>query len=239
MVREPEILRAYLRAVFRHWWFLVVEIVLVFVDFAERWFNIWIQPPHWLFLTIGIVVLVVAQYRAFRELYQSSRQAQNSRTSQLRIVADVGSRYILQRVSDQDRIHFSGSFLEFRLMVENTGARNSSVNKYKVEVRELRQTFTNLQSVEALQRIDGRHCTHGLQPDRVLSRTGIVRVDAESTTDRGLLLFYIPEMNTACFANAGLPPGEGMEKFRNLHCRLTLTDTTESVTAEDFELQEA
>ena len=45
MVREREILWAYVRAVFRHWWVLVVEIVLVAVDFGERWFNIWSQPP--------------------------------------------------------------------------------------------------------------------------------------------------------------------------------------------------
>ena len=238
-MRESEILRAYLRAVFRHWWFLVVEIVLVFVDFAERWFNIWLQPPHWLFLTIGIVVLVVAQYGAFRELYQTSRQAQNLRTSQLRIVSEEGSRYILQRVSDQDRIHFRGAFLEFRLMVENTGERKSSVNKYSVEVLELRQTFANLQPVEVMHMIYGRHCTHGLQPDRVLSKTGIIKVDAENTTNRGLLLFFIPEMTTVCFSNAGYPPGDGMEKYRNLHCRLTLTDTMGSLATEEFELQEA
>ncbi len=131
MVREREILWAYVRAVFRHWWFIVVEILLVAVDFAERWFNIWIQPPHWLLLTIGIAVLAAAQYRAFRELYQThskalvgletERAASNSRTSQLRILPDEGSRYILQRVSDQDRIHFRGAFLEFHLMVENGG----------------------------------------------------------------------------------------------------------------------
>src|SRR6266853_149651 len=157
-MREREILWAYLRAVFRHWWVLVVEIVLVVVDIAERWFNIWIQPPHWLFLTIGVAVLVVAQYLAFRELhltyrqalvgFETARAANNSRTSQLRIVPEKGSRYILKPVSDQDRIHFGGAFLEFRLMVENTVQRNAIVNNYKVEVLELGQTFPNLQPAE-------------------------------------------------------------------------------------------
>ncbi len=112
------------------------------------------------------------------------------------------------------------------------------MNKYKVEVCELRQTFVNLKPEEAMQRIGGRHCTHGLDPNRVLSQTGIVRVDAESTTNRGVLIFYIPEMNTVCFATAGYPPRGDMEKYLNLHCRLSLTDTTESSATEEFELHE-
>ena len=73
--------------------------------------------------------------------------------------------------------------VKFHLMIENTGRRNSTVNGYQVEIVELQQTFPNLRPVEGHNGIQGRHCQHGLQPASVLSTTGNIRIEAESTTE--------------------------------------------------------
>ena len=66
------------------------------------------------------------------------------------------------------------------------------MNSYQVESVQLQETFPNLQPQEGQNHIQGRHCQYGLQPGRILSRTGVVRIDAESATDHGTLLFFIP-----------------------------------------------
>jgi hypothetical protein len=76
-------------------------------------------------------------------------------------------------------------------------------------------------------------------PARVLSRTGNIGIEAESATDHGVLVFFIPNLNFQQFTDAGLRMQSEERKFGTLHCRLTLTDTTESSVTQEFELQEA
>jgi hypothetical protein len=162
-----------------------------------------------------------------------------ARTSQLRITPDNGSRYILSPVATVRNADFNGGYFEFHLMVENTGRRNSTVDRYQVEIVELRETFTNLQPQEGQHGVQGRHCQQGMAPNRILSRTGVVRIDAESATDHGTLLFFIPGINAERFVNAGMTMHGEQRQFSPLRCRLTLTDTTNSTTTGDFELVEA
>lgn len=70
------------------------------------------------------------------------------RVSQLRITPDNGSRYILRPVGSVPRADFRGGYLEFHLMIENLGRRDSTVNNYSVEIVELDRTFPNLAPVE-------------------------------------------------------------------------------------------
>ncbi|MFZ1007722.1 MAG: hypothetical protein WAN65_12850 [Candidatus Sulfotelmatobacter sp.] len=57
---------AYCRAVFGHWWVITIEGVLVSLDVVERTFGTWLLPPLWVKVTIGVAVLVIAQFLAYR-----------------------------------------------------------------------------------------------------------------------------------------------------------------------------
>jgi hypothetical protein len=110
-------------------------------------------------------------------------------------------------------------------MIENTGRRDSTVNNYRVEIVELEQTFPNLGPMEGQNGVQGRHCQHGMQPARILSTGGIVRIQAENATNRGTLLFFVPGINLQQFVDRGLRMQGERREFGTLHCRLTLTLT--------------
>lgn len=169
-----------------------------------------------------------------------SLSVHESRVSQLIISADEGSRYILAPVGNVPHGDFNGGYFEFHLMVENVGRRNSTVNSYKVEVKELQKTFPDLRPIEGKNGVQGRHCVHaGMQPGRALSETGNMKIKEESATNHGTLLFHLPGINLGQFVAAGLKMHGEDRKFDPLHCVLTLRDTT-SVSAEyEFTLHEA
>jgi len=123
-------------------------------------------------------------------------------------------------------------------MVENTGRKNSTVNGYQVEIVELERIYPNLRPVEGRNGVQGRHCQYGMQPDRILSTTGNIRIEAESATNHGILLFFIPDITLEQFTNAGLRMQGENRKFGTLRCRLTLSDTTRSLAIQEFVLQE-
>jgi hypothetical protein len=58
MNNELRIIWAYVRAVFGHWWFIIIEVVLVLVDLIERALGTWLLPPRWVRVAIGVAVLV-------------------------------------------------------------------------------------------------------------------------------------------------------------------------------------
>lgn len=184
-----------------------------------------------------------ANYRVFQKqehrisVLSGSVASHEGRASQLRIKPDRASRYILIPVADHLHSDFNGGYFEFCLMVENVGRKNSTVDRYDVEIVELRSTF-RVTPDEGRTGLRGRHCQHGMQPNRILSKTGILRINAESTTDRGTLLFFIPGLSLDLFANSGLKMHGDQRRFDPLHCRLTLTDTTDSTATADFELSE-
>ncbi len=67
MDSELKMVWAYVRAVFGHWWVITIEGVLVGLDLVERAFGTWLLPPRWAKVTIGVAVLVLAQYFAYRD----------------------------------------------------------------------------------------------------------------------------------------------------------------------------
>src|SRR5258708_33213979 len=66
MMAELRLIWTYIRAVFGHWWVITIEVILVLTDFIERIFGTWLVPPRWVKVTIGVAVLMVAQYLAYR-----------------------------------------------------------------------------------------------------------------------------------------------------------------------------
>ncbi|HKW61908.1 MAG TPA: hypothetical protein VJN89_05130 [Candidatus Acidoferrum sp.] len=63
---ELRLIWKYIRAVSRYWWFVTIELILVFADFFERIFGTWLVPPPAVRILIGSGALVVAQYLAYR-----------------------------------------------------------------------------------------------------------------------------------------------------------------------------
>ena len=139
---------------------------------------------------------------------------------------------------DRRRADFNGGYLEFHLMIENTGRRNSTVNGYQVEIIELGQAFPNLRPVEAQNLIISRYANHA-PPARVLTATGNIRIEAESATDRGVLPLFVPGLDMLQFTKAGIQPERESRRYGPIHCRLTVTDTMGATAAGEFELSEA
>lgn len=158
--------------------------------------------------------------------------------SKLRVSAEEGSRYILKPVDKPPHGDFKGGYFEFHLMVENTGSRDSTVRTFNVEVLNLNKSFSNLEPSERRPAIQGRHCVQGIALGQSLSKSGIVRIRANNATDRGILLFFLPDLSMDEFINAGLHMEGPERKFRSLQCRLTLADTTNSSASGTFELHE-
>ena len=77
-----------------------------------------------------------------------------------------------------------------------------------------------------------------LNPQSVLSRNGIIQIEAEAAIGCGTLLFFLPDINMDEFVAAGLHMEEQERKFGTLTCRLTLTDTTQSSASCEFQLTE-
>jgi hypothetical protein len=233
----------WLKALFSETIVSVWLILSAFSTLSTFFFRNWSGKPRLISLASAIIGFAFANYRVFQKqearvlALEEANRSRDDRSAQLRIMADNGSRYILRPVSNVPQGNFNAMFLEFHLMIENAGRRNSAVNGFQVEVRELKQTF-NLKPEEGRHGVQGRHCVQGLNPNSVLSKTGILRVDAEKTTDHGTLVFFISGVSLETFAGAGLHMTGGDRKFPPLHCRLTLTDTAGSTATAEFELHE-
>jgi hypothetical protein len=230
-------LKALVSETFLSIWLVLSALSTLTTFFFPRWSG----KPFYVSLFSLILGFVWANFSVFQK--QRNRIAEldaalashEELASQLRIRR---SRYILTPVANVPHGDFNGGFLWFELMIENTGRRNSTVNGYQVEIVELHQTFENLHPEEGRAGFQGRHCQYVEDSRRVLSRTGNVRIDAESATDHGTLVFFIPSLNLRQFTDAGLRMQGEDRKFGTLHCRLTLTDTTGASATREFELQE-
>lgn len=162
----------------------------------------------------------------------------NERTANLTIHVIEGSRYLLKPIGNVPRAGFEGAHLEFHLMVENTGSRDSTITAYSIHIGELRRDFTGLVPFERVgSLLQGRHFSTPAQNG--LSTTGLVRVPSDSVTDQGILTFWIPGINLDEFAEAGFVMRGDERRFDPIHCALTLTDMTGVSASQQFELGEA
>ncbi len=68
MKKEVQVVWEYLKAVGRYWWIIVVGLGLTIMDFVERIFATWFQPPSWARIATAITGFTIAQYLAYRRL---------------------------------------------------------------------------------------------------------------------------------------------------------------------------
>lgn len=190
-----------------------------------------------------LVGFAAANYRVFRKqeaaaaALQRRLAALENRASLLRITP-FPSNYVLSPANDVRRGDFNGGYVELHLIIENTGRRDSTVNRYDLHITELDVTLPNVVPIENRDMIQGRHAQQGLNRQAVLSRTAMVRIPAENATNRGTLLFHVPGINLEQFAERGVHMTGAERRLGSLHCRLTVTDTTGTSASADFDIRE-
>jgi hypothetical protein len=81
MRNELRIILSYVVAVFRQWWVVVVEGLLVLTDIFERIFGTWLLPSTRIKFGIGFTALVAAQYRAYRQAMIENVELQNEKAA--------------------------------------------------------------------------------------------------------------------------------------------------------------
>jgi hypothetical protein len=237
-------MKEWLKALWSETLFSIWWILSAFSTLSTFFLPGWSGKPRLVSAISTSIGFAWANYRVFQkqQLEVSNLKialgSHEARVSQLRITPDNGSRYILAPIGTVPHGDFRGGYVEFHLMIENTGQRDSTVNNYKLEIVELQQTFLDLKPIERKNGIQGRHCQHGLQPASILSDTGNIRIPAENATNRGTLLFFVPDINLEQFVSEGLQLLGEHRMFGALHCRLTLTDTTQTSATGEFRLEE-
>jgi hypothetical protein len=157
----------------------------------------------------------------------------------LKIYPANRSRYIL-KPPGQGGAHgdFRGGHFQFWLRVENSGNRNSAVDKYKMWIQEFDSEFNIIVPIQVNGLVPGRHCQYSIGNEKYLNEANLIKIPADDSTNVGCLWFYLPELTLEMFANAGLRMQGPERRFGNLHCRLTVTDSNEVSASEDFECHE-
>jgi hypothetical protein len=157
----------------------------------------------------------------------------------LKIYPANRSRYILKPAA-QGGAHgdFRGGHFQFWLRVENSGNRNSAVDKYKIWIQELDREFNGIVPIQERGLVPGRHRQHGVGNEKYLNEANLIKIPGDDSTSVGCLWFYLPELTLEMFVNAGLRMQGPQHRFGNLHCRLTVTDSNGISASEDFECYE-
>jgi hypothetical protein len=226
---------------FLAWWTILSAVSTFSTFFVPSWSG----RLRGLFVVSGVVAFAWANFRVFRDKHaelielQDELAAHNKRLSDLVILEERGSRYILHPVANIQRADFDGLYVEFWLMIENRGLKNSTVISYQVEVVELDRAFSDLRPLEHQNGVQGRNSHFVISRDRTLSSTGNIEIPAERATKRGNLLFHINGITLEQFAAAGMRMNNQDRRFGPLHCRLMITDTTGISASHEFVMPEA
>jgi hypothetical protein len=158
----------------------------------------------------------------------------------LKIHPGNGSRYILKPVGQGGpRRDVKGGHFQFWLRVENSGNRNSAVDKYKIWIQEFDKEFDRVIPIQVFGLVPGRFCQHGIGNEKYLNEANLIKVPPDNSTSVGCLWFFLPELTLEMFANAGVQTQGTENRFSDLHCRLTVTDSNGISASGDFELFEA
>jgi hypothetical protein len=158
----------------------------------------------------------------------------------LKIYPGNGSRYILQPVGQGGpRRDVKGGHFQFWLRVENSGNRNSAVDKYKIWIQEFDREFDGIVPIQVPSLVPGRFCQHGTGNEKYLNEASLIKIPLDNTTSVGCLWFFLSELTLEMFANAGVQTQGPEHRFGDLHCSLTVTDSNGISASGDFELFEA
>jgi hypothetical protein len=169
----------------------------------------------------------------------NTARASQEAAASLKIYPANRSRYIL-KPTGQGGAHsdFRGGHFQFWLRVENSGNRNSAVDKYKIWIQEFDREFDGISPIQVGGLVPGRHCQHGIGNEKYLNEANLIKIPPDNSTSVGCLWFFLPEVALEMFMNAGLRMQGSERRFSNLHCRLTIIDSNGISASEDFECHE-
>jgi hypothetical protein len=194
---------------------LVVDILLAATDVTERVFGTWLLPATWVKVVIGVTVLVVAQYLAYRELLFELQAAKQRRTK-LTIFPEPGTGLYVE--TPPGSANALGSYVELNLGIQNDGDDNSVIRMFDLEIEELQTRFENL----APSRRNYVQTRRGQQQMRNLwisQQASVIVVPAHNACS-GILAFYLQ-------GDPGALPAQ-------VHCRLRVEDTTGTFAGHSF-----
>jgi hypothetical protein len=141
MNEELQIVGSYARAVFREWWVIVIEILLVMTDVVERVLGTWLLPSSRTKVVLGLVVLVIAQYRAYRKLFLKAQGSAREPT-ELEIHEERGSKVYIETPSGAALP--TSNYFELHFVVQNKGPQTSVVRKFDLEIEGIPGKHENL-----------------------------------------------------------------------------------------------
>jgi hypothetical protein len=123
----------------------------------------------------------------------------------LKIYPGNGSRYILKPVGQGGPGRdVKGGHFQFWLRVENSGNRNSAVDKYKIWIREFHKEFDGIVPIQVPSLVPGRFCQHGIGNEKYLNEANLIKIPPDNSTSVGCLWVFLPELTLEMFANAGV-----------------------------------
>ncbi len=163
--------------------------------------------PSWLPYAVLDVALVLGSWDVFKKKQEEIERLRAAGASkpELVIYPQDGSRFYVRF----DRNKAVGTCVHFDLIIANKGSRISLINRYELEVKEIRQSYSNL-SPRPIVRIQGRHTQWDLGRPQWLMEGNIIKVEGGRSTRRGILPLEVPDVP---------PEGAG-----TIHCRLALFD---------------
>jgi hypothetical protein len=120
----------YLRAVWKHWYWVVGSGVLTALDIVERANADWYLAPRWLRLTGALICLLIAQYLAYAEIAAAHKELETE-------IAELksGVEIRLVRVEAYENLNWSDSIyqkashwvhIKFLLTIRNRNGREAS-----------------------------------------------------------------------------------------------------------------
>lgn len=133
---------------------------------------------------------------------------------------------------------FGGMYLDFNLVIENSGTKNSIVQTFSVEIPVLGLEYKNLRPQEGITQIQTRHCVMAFNPTHELSRSGMIQIVAGTATKPGPLMFKIPDGNIQLFVDHGFTMHGEEKRLGAFRCKLTVADNNNATTSAEFDMQE-
>jgi len=184
--------------------------------------------PRWILFVVSLAAWIIAPFDLYRkklneiDALNAQIRVGQARRSNLVIHPQERCRFYRQ-VDPNDRNRVLGVYFEICLAVENTGNRNSVINRYDLDIQESGRRYAGLH-LQRRNSIQARNAQYaGLRQD--FFNTGdVIRVPPEDAVGPGVLPLWI---------------SENVPEIATLTCRLTITDTEGSTATADFVVSEA
>jgi hypothetical protein len=221
--------KRFVAELFGSWWgrcwvgLAAISTLSTFIPLFVRGFTL----PRWILFVVSVAAWIIAPF----DLYRKKLNEIDGLKAQLRAVPTRRSRLVLhsqercrfyRQVDPNDRTRVLGVYFEICLAIENTGNRNSVINRYDLEIQESGRRYPGLH-LQPRNSIQARNAQYaGLRQD-FFNVGDVIRVPPEDAIGPGVLPLWI---------------SENVSEIATLTCRLTITDTEGSTATADFVVSE-